>query len=147
MKILLAMYKKIKFEKGLLINWNLIIKFPIQNIFANCFMNWFLPSFFYVGSLKALHRKFFGVKTCQEETTPKLDFSDKNWNYDENIVHAVWNVAQTCSLHDISGLAALLADFVSKVLFLAYYLPCTTVGTFIFNFFNNKVKMFLLIWL
>lgn len=75
----------------------------------------YLPARILILSLKALHRKFFGVETCQEETAAKLDLSDKNWNYDENIVHAVWNFAQTCSLHDTSGLAALVSDFVSKI--------------------------------
>ncbi|KAI5683411.1 hypothetical protein M9H77_04639 [Catharanthus roseus] len=66
-------------------------------------------------SLKALHTKFFGLETCEGERSAKHDFGDRDWHSDENIVRAVWNLVQTCSLDDTSGFAALVSDFVSKI--------------------------------
>ena len=69
----------------------------------------------YSCSLQALHKKLLMGETCQSGKNSEDLVTDRYWNGDHEIVHAVWTLVRMCGSDDADSVRALASDFISRV--------------------------------
>ncbi|KAM3703878.1 hypothetical protein ACJW31_04G131600 [Castanea mollissima] len=75
----------------------------------------YLPPRLLLWSLQALHKKLLMGETCQSGKNSEDFVTDRYWNGDHEIVHAVWTLVRMCGIDDADSVRALASDFISRV--------------------------------
>ncbi|KAK7852517.1 serine/threonine-protein kinase atm [Quercus suber] len=75
----------------------------------------YLPPRLLLWSLQALHKKLLMGETCQSGKNSEDLVTDRYWNGDNEIVHAVWTLVRMCGSDDADSVRALASDFISRV--------------------------------
>ncbi|KAL4634029.1 hypothetical protein ACB092_04G167700 [Castanea dentata] len=75
----------------------------------------YLPPRLLLWSLQALHKKLLMGDTCQSGKNSEDFVTDRYWNGDHEIVHAVWTLVRMCGIDDADSVRALASDFISRV--------------------------------
>ncbi|KAM4115238.1 hypothetical protein ACJW30_04G133500 [Castanea mollissima] len=75
----------------------------------------YLPPRLLLWSLQALHKKLLMGETCQSGKNSEDLVTDRYWNGDHEIVHAVWTLVRMCGSDDADSVRALASDFLSRV--------------------------------
>ncbi|KAK9995769.1 hypothetical protein SO802_020455 [Lithocarpus litseifolius] len=75
----------------------------------------YLPPRLLLWSLQALHKKLLMGETCQSGKNSEDLVTDRYWNGDHEIVHAVWTLVRMCGSDDAGSVRALASDFISRV--------------------------------
>lgn len=66
-------------------------------------------------SVKALHKNMSTKGHYQGKELDENFLKDSNWQADNEIVHALWNLVPICSLDNTNDLSAMVSDFISRV--------------------------------
>ena len=83
---------------------------------SNKYMTLFLV---YSCSLKALHNIIF--TGFQHEKNARQSFGDAFWQYDHEVVHAVWTLVRMASSDATNSLGTFVSDFLSMVSLLSSF--------------------------
>ncbi|KAG9138050.1 hypothetical protein Leryth_001298 [Lithospermum erythrorhizon] len=87
---------------------------PKNHILSLTKRSQFLPPRLLFWSLKALHKKLFSTDRPGDNKSGHV-FESRVWQFDPEIVDAVWNLVHLCSFTHQDDSFALLSDFVSRV--------------------------------